>query len=53
MDPVVLVLYYKDLFSTIASECPRRSQDGGPAGAWRSSLVPAAKEGGEATGEGH
>lgn len=40
-------------FQTFSSERPMRSQDGGPAGARRPGLVPAAKEGGEATGEGH
>lgn len=53
LDPVALVLLYKETFWTFTSECARRSQDGGPAGAWRSGLVSAAKKGGEATGEGH
>lgn len=40
-------------FSTLSSECPRWSQDGGPAGARRPGFIPAAKEGREAAGEGH
>lgn len=46
----VLVLVYKRLPHPL--ECSRWSKNGGPAGPWRSGLVPAAEKGGEAAGKG-
>lgn len=38
-------------FLNFSSECPRWSQDGGPAGTGRPGLVPTAEEGREITGD--